>query len=160
MQISTLIYCFDSSDRVLLIQRNKAPNKGFWSPPGGKLDQSAGESPHCCAARESKEELGLDANPEAFHLTGMVSETGYEGNGHWLMFLFEYQHPLPHCPPPHPEGAFEFFSRQSLGSLKIPETDRTFIWPLFWKYRGGFFTAHCDCTKPDAFDWRLLQAMK
>lgn len=158
MQLSTLIYCFDPGDRVLLIKRNKSPNKGLWSPPGGKLYQSTGESPHQCAARESNEELGLDAKPQEFHLTGLISEAGYEGKENWLMFLFEYRRPLSYCPPPHPEGVFEFFSRRSLESLQVPETDKAFIWPMFWKYRGHFFTVHCDCKGTGTFDWQLLQA--
>lgn len=156
-QVSTLIYCFDTSDRVLLINRHKSPNKGLWSPPGGKLDQIQGESPHHCAARESNEELGLQAKPEDFHLTGMVSETGYEGKDHWLMFLFEYQQPVSQRPSPHAEGKFDFFSRKDLEALNIPETDRTFIWPLFWKYRRQYFAAHCNCIQPDQFEWQLLQ---
>jgi 8-oxo-dGTP diphosphatase len=157
MQISTLIYCFDPDDRVLLIQRNKSPNQGLWSPPGGKLIQNKGESPHQCAARESREELGLEPQPEDFHLTGVVSETAYEGKDHWLMFLFEYRHPMSYCPPPHPEGSFEFYSRPALEHLDLPATDKAFIWPMFWKYRNQFFTIHCHCSSSGAFDWQLLQ---
>ena len=156
-QVSTLIYCFDANDRVLLMKRSKSPNKGLWSPPGGKLDQIMGESPHQCAARESKEELGLQAEPADFHLTGMVSEMGYEGKHHWLMFLFEYQSTLSHCPPLHPEGEFAFISKDELERLDIPKTDQTFIWPMFWKYRHQFFTAHCNCLQSDQFEWQLHQ---
>ena len=90
-KISTLIYCFNASGEILLLQRNRPPNQGLWSPPGGKLDQKTGESPHTCAARETEEELGIKAIPSDFNLKGIVSETGHEGEHHWMMFLFEYR---------------------------------------------------------------------
>ncbi len=46
-------------DEVLLAQRGKPPNMGSWSIPGGA--QELGETVHEAAARELKEETGLDA---------------------------------------------------------------------------------------------------
>jgi 8-oxo-dGTP diphosphatase len=43
---------------VLLIQRNRPPSEGLWTLPGGRLEP--GETAEQCAAREVKEELGLD----------------------------------------------------------------------------------------------------
>ena len=57
-RIATLLYAFDEKNRVLLIERNREPNKGCFSPPGGKLQTDSGESPHGCAIREAKEETG------------------------------------------------------------------------------------------------------
>ena len=34
--ISTLLYCFNERDEVLLMRRVKEPNKGLWSPCGGQ----------------------------------------------------------------------------------------------------------------------------
>jgi 8-oxo-dGTP diphosphatase len=45
-------------ERVLLIQRGRAPWRGMWSLPGGRLEP--GEDAETCATRELKEELGLD----------------------------------------------------------------------------------------------------
>ena len=45
------------------------------------------------------------------HLLGIVSESGYEGQAHWLMFLFEVKPRLEDLPPPHAEGRFAFFAR-------------------------------------------------
>src|SRR5688572_7422749 len=88
-KIATLLYCFDEQDRVLLLERTREPNKGLWSPCGGKLDTENGESPYVCACREAAEEIGLQVTPRDLHLFGLVSEEGYLGEAHWLMFLFE-----------------------------------------------------------------------
>ena len=45
-KISALVYLHNNKGELLLMQRNKAPNKGLWSPIGGKLETSTGESPH------------------------------------------------------------------------------------------------------------------
>ncbi len=79
------------------------------------------------------------------HLAGIVSEHGYQGRSHWLMFLFEAKLRLASLPPPHREGRFGFFPREAIASLKLPQTDRERLWPWFWEYRGGSFAAHCHC---------------
>ena len=148
-KISTLLYCFDTVGRTLLLRRTHAPNAGLWSPCGGKLKTDLGESPYHCALRELREETGMVAEEADLHLTGMVSEAAYENASHWLMFLFEVRKPFTQLPPPHPEGEFHFFAREELEDLPLPETDRRYIWNLFWKYRGGFFASHCQ-TRPDS----------
>ena len=42
-----------------MLHRNKNPNMGLYSPIGGKLDITTGESPHDCALREIMEETEL-----------------------------------------------------------------------------------------------------
>jgi 8-oxo-dGTP diphosphatase len=98
-------------------------------------------------------------NASAFHLTGIVSEHGYEGQAHWLMFLFELRDRLKTLPPPHREGEFKFFQREELEKLALPQTDREQIWPLFWKYRGGFFAAHCHCHAEGHHEWRIEEGL-
>jgi len=103
--IATLLYCFNNSDDVLLMHRTQLPNRGLWSPCGGKLKTETGESPYACACREALEELALKITPAALHLPGIVSEHGYEGEAHWLMFLFELRtrlEALPATEPPPP----------------------------------------------------------
>jgi 8-oxo-dGTP diphosphatase len=157
-QVATLLYCFNAADDVLLLERAQEPNLGFWSPCGGKLHQQEGESPYACACREAEEELGLKLVVSDLHLTGLVSEDGYQGQSHWLMFLFEVKPRLIRLPPAHREGRFKFFSRASLAQLKIPQTDFEQIWPWFWQHRGGFFAAHCHCLSDGSNQWCLEES--
>ena len=157
-KIATLLYCFNERDEVLLIERAREPNLGMWSPCGGKLMTDIGESPHACACREAREEIGLEIRPSDLHLLGVVSEEGYLGQAHWLMFLFEVTVKLREVPPTHEEGRFAFFRREQLSELKMPETDLEQIWPLVWKHRGGFFAAHCRTTMGAANAWAVEES--
>jgi 8-oxo-dGTP diphosphatase len=159
-KIATLLYCFNERDEVLLLERTQEPNLGFWSPCGGKLHTDEGESPYACACREAEEELGVTLSPSDLHLAGIVSEHGYLGQSHWLMFLFEVKTKLKTLPPVHREGRFQFFPRERLPGLKIPKTDQEQIWPWFWQYRGGFFAAHCHCHPEGRNEWTLNEAFK
>lgn len=159
-RISTLLYVFNPRDEVLLLERAREPNRGLWSPAGGKLHTDQGESPYACACREAREEMGLALTPRDLHLTGLVSEHGYEGQAHWLMFLFEVKPRLDRLPPPGPEGRFAFFPRTALAGLNLPETDREMIWPLFWRHRGGFFAAHCHVHPDGRREWVVEETRK
>lgn len=157
-RIATLLYCFNAKDDILLLRRRQEPNEGLWSPCGGKLRTEVGESPYACACRESWEEMGLRVGPSDLHLTGIVSEHGFHRQAHWLMFLFEVKLRLEQVPPPHREGDFQFFNRSELPSLDLPSTDRDYIWPEFWRHRGGFFAAHCHCHPGGEDVWILEES--
>ena len=144
-KIATLLYCFNAREEILLLERAQEPNRGFWSPCGGKLKMDIGESPYACACREAGEEIGAVLAPSDLHLAGLISEHGYQGQTHWLMFLFEVKVKLKTLPPPHAEGRFAFFRREQ-------------IWPWFWQFRGGFFAAHCHCHADGRNDWTLEEA--
>ena len=158
-KIATLLYCFDERGDVLLLERAQEPNRGLWSPCGGKLHTETGESPYACACREAHEEIGLSLAPADLHLAGLISEHGYQGQAHWLMFLFEVKPRLTSLPPPHREGRFAFYSRVQMDSLPLPQTDREQIWPLFWQHRGGFFAAHCHCHEDGRYDWTIEETI-
>lgn len=155
-KIAVLCYLFDQRGRVLLLHRVRPPNRDLYSPVGGKLEQSIGESPTACAVREIKEETGVTVEHCDLHLTGIVSESGYEGECHWLMYLYEVTRPVSVEPGPIDEGVLAWHEPGGVSDLSIPETDREVIWPLFWRYRGRFFAAHIDC-QPDGLRWRVEQ---
>lgn len=155
-KLSTLLYCFNHQNEILLLERQQEPNLGLWSPCGGKLQTAIGESPYACACREAAEEMGITLRPADLHLTGMVSEYGYLGQAHWLMFLFEVKPRLTRLPPPHREGTFRFFTATELAHLRVPQTDAEMIWPMFWRHQGGFFSAHCR-THPDGRNEWILE---
>lgn len=138
-KISCLLFAQNLESEILLINRKNKPNRGYWSPPGGKLEMTYGESPYECAKRESYEEIGLGLEDEDLNLFGYVSEKNYEGGGHWLMFLFEIIPPISTLPKTISEGTFKFFSRPEIDSLNIPQTDHELVWPYFDKRKLGFW---------------------
>ena len=151
-KISVLIFLKNAEGKFLMIQRKKAPNKGCWSPVGGKLEMAVGESPFECAIREAREETGIELAQSDLHLFGMVSERSYEGSGHWLMFLFDARKPLEALPPEIDEGQFAFFTREEIDSIAIPPTDRVLVWPVFDKHAaaGTFLAYRAQCGSGEA----------
>src|SRR5271155_3521764 len=118
-KVATLLYWFNERDEILLLERAQEPNRGFWSPCGGKLKMDTGESPFACACREAEEEMRIKISTQDLHLAGLISEHGYQGQTHWLMFLFEVKIKLKSLPANHREGRFQFFQKTDLASLKI-----------------------------------------
>lgn len=145
-KISVLVFVRDRQGRFLLLQRAREPNKGMWSPIGGKLEMAIGESPFECAIRETKEEIDVTVNENDLHLFSMVSEKDYEGSGHWLMFLFTCRRPVDSLPPSIDEGIFGFFTREDIAKVPLPETDRTALWPLYDRYHDGFVCLRANCA--------------
>lgn len=155
-RIAVLCYLFDEKGRILLLHRHKEPNIDLYSPVGGKLDQAGGESPTACAIREIREETGIVTTADQLHLTGIISEAGYDDVCHWLMFLYELVHPVAVEPRQFREGRLDWHEASDLAHLPIPETDRLVIWPLYWRYRRKFFMAHIDCHGGQV-TWRIEQ---
>lgn len=143
---AVLVFIENERGELLLLLRAKPPNLGVWSPPGGKLETALGESPFECAARETCEETGVAAAPEDFHLFALISEKAYEGEAHWLLFLFRLKKTVGALPPAITEGRFGFFSRAAIDALPIPDTDRTALWPIYDQHREGFVALRLDCS--------------
>jgi len=145
-KVAVLIFLENSHGEHLLLLRAKAPNLGSWSPIGGKLEMATGESPFECAVRETGEETGFVVEASDLHLFAMIAEKAYEGQSHWLLFLFRCHRPLDMLPAAFDEGRFGFFTRRAIEALPIPETDRTALWPTFDAYRDDFVALRADCA--------------
>lgn len=158
-RIAVLAYLFDEQGRLLLLHRAKPPNFELYSPIGGKLEQHLGESPTTCAIREIKEEADIDVTADDLHLTGIVSERSYEGQGHWLLFCYEVTRPVQVDRTELDEGRLEWHPVEKVMELSIPETDRRIIWPAFLEHRGGFFAVHIDCSGAELV-WTIQQSVK
>lgn len=159
-RIAVLCYLRDEDGRVLMLHRHKAPNKGMYSPIGGKLEVGEGEGPTDCAIREIHEEAGVTVSAEEVHLLGVVSETAYQQETHWLIFLFEVMRTIGHdeiASMEFDEGVLEWVDPDRVADLDIPETDRQVMWPMVNRHRGGFFMAHIDC-RTEPFTWTVQES--
>jgi len=146
-KISVLVFIENAAGELLLLLRAQQPNLGVWTPIGGKLEMKTGESPFECAVRETREETGLRVGPADLHLFAMIAEKAYQGETHWLMFLFRCKLPIATLPPDIAEGRFAFFSREKINGLPIPETDQAALWPIYDRYRDGFVALKADCAR-------------
>jgi 8-oxo-dGTP diphosphatase len=161
-RIAVLCYLFDVDGHLLLLHRSQKPNAGMYSPIGGKLDIAGGEGPHACAMREIREETGIELGQDDLRLMGIVSERAYEGEAHWLIFLFEVPEPIAHGAlkwSEFSEGRLEWKRTADVDGLPIPTTDREVMWPLVQAHRGGFFTVHIDWSDA-GITWKVLESIK
>jgi 8-oxo-dGTP diphosphatase len=70
---------------LLLVRRQGSHGAGTWSPPGGYLD--FGEHPADCAARETREETGLEVDNPRF--AGLTNDLFPEDEKHFVTLWFE-----------------------------------------------------------------------
>lgn len=71
--VGALVY--DAANRLLLIRRGRAPSRGRWSVPGGRVE--AGESLAQAVVREVREETGLRVRAD--RVVGTVERAGRAG---------------------------------------------------------------------------------
>ncbi len=153
----------DKDGRVLLLHRIKAPNKGLCSPIGGKLEMGIGESPAQCAQREIMEEAGVHVEIKDLHLSGLIAETAFEGQTHWLLYYYRVLVPVEVEAGPMNEGELRWHEESEIPDLPLPITDREIIWPMVHKHehsgingRPGFFALHIDC-RGKKLTWTIEQ---
>ena len=69
------VLCYlQRDDQLLMIHRNKAPNKGKWNCVGGHIEP--GETPYAACVREVLEETGFSIPAPVFH--GLLTWEGFE----------------------------------------------------------------------------------
>lgn len=73
-------FIVNSHNELLLQQRNKEPEKGYWSIPGGKVEMF--ETLEEAIKRETKEETGVDI--EVIAELGICNHILRNENSHWV----------------------------------------------------------------------------
>jgi 8-oxo-dGTP diphosphatase len=145
VKFATLLYIKNSNGDYLLLERVKEPNKGFLSPPGGKLNIEEVESPVACAVREAFEECNIKSHPNDWKLRGIVTEKAYPDIGDIMIFCFEYLININTLPADSIEGRFIFINSEEIKYANIPDTDKLFIWNFVLDDKSNLFSIYIDC---------------
>ncbi|MCG8311118.1 MAG: NUDIX domain-containing protein [Cytophagales bacterium] len=106
-----------NGQKFMLLKRFKPPNKGLYTPVGGKLEPH--ESPLNAAIRETFEETGIDVGHMKF--CGLLTETSpVEYNWTNYVYLAEIE-----CIPPPPcnEGELKWIDFDEVLHVPAPKTD-------------------------------------
>ena len=115
------------NEEVLLVQRDKSPNKGQWSIPGGK--QRLGETVLQTAHREIFEETGVKV--EQLALVDVVDIIIPDGEGkilyHYTVVDFQSQWLSGECRSGDDAHTVKWFKLNELGSLSLSEEARRII---------------------------------
>jgi len=129
-----------NDNRFLLLKRKNEPNKGLFTPVGGKLNPF--ENPIDAALRETHEETGIKVTKMKYG--GLLTEsspTKYNWVGYVYEAFIDYI-----SPPSCPEGRLEWISFDDILNVPTPSTD----WYIYKYLKEG---------KPFAFDARFNRAL-
>jgi 8-oxo-dGTP diphosphatase len=124
-------------DKFLLLKRLKEPNKGYYTPVGGKLDPF--ESPLQSAVRETREETGIVVDSMKF--CGILTETSptdYKWTGYVYLADIPFQ-----APPICNEGTLEWVAFDNLLTVPTPKTD-WYIYKYILDQKPFAFSADYD----------------
>lgn len=105
-------------DQLLLMRRAENPGRGGWAVPGGFME--LGECPSQAAARELKEETGVEIEPNRLLLFAI----GYIGPTHEIYLTYRGELTTPDCSPGVEALELGFFREQD-----VPWTDMAFRVP-------------------------------
>jgi 8-oxo-dGTP diphosphatase len=104
-------------DRILLVRRARAPGKGFYSLPGGRVE--FGESLHAALHREVDEETALAI--EIVGLAGWREVLPGTGGGHYLILSFAAQWTAGEPRLNDELDDFKWLAPDALGDLKVTD---------------------------------------
>ena len=104
-------------DQFLLLKRKNEPNKGMYTPVGGKLDPF--EGPKAAAIRETREETGIALQDLAYKGT-LIESAPNKYNWTCLVYLAEIDW---QAPPPCNEGILEWIDYKDILKVPTPPTD-------------------------------------
>lgn len=104
-------------DKLLLVRRRMNPGRGRWALPGGYLD--AGEDPRVTAAREAKEEAGVDVEVGA--VIDVFANPPADGGALFLLYAATWRAGEP-APGDDADGA-AFFALDDLPPLAFASTE-------------------------------------
>ena len=120
-QVSAYIL-YDNKNRVLLMHRTfDAPtNPGYWGLFGGKIED--GETPKIAAAREAKEELGIELkNVKLFKVYNQEDKYGKQIRH---IFIGPLNYPIETLRKQQKEGLnLNLFTLDDLNNIKISKND-------------------------------------
>lgn len=131
-RLSALCYV-QHDDRVLMLRRHKPPFAGYWTAPGGKLQQ--GEQPTDAIVREVQEETRLTIARPRLHL--IASETGPQ-HYNWLLFFFRAEPEIAGVDASllngsreTREGSLDWLPSDQLATRAIPDVERRLLPYIF-----------------------------
>lgn len=126
-----------NEDQFLLLKRWKEPNRGMYTPVGGKLDPF--ESPRAAAIRETFEETGIKIESPKY-VGSLIETSPVKYNWNCLVYLSEI--PFQEAPPCN-EGDLKWISRSDLLKVPTPPTDLA-IYDYVLKGKPFMFNAEFD----------------
>ena len=143
----TQVHCI-RDDRVLLMLRSKEPNLGLWVAPGGKIELD--EAPYECAARELREETGLQAHELV--LQGIISVVMPALERPCLQFLYAVPAFSGQLRADQREGDLRWWHKDELCTLDMPNLNRVYL-PRLLDLDQPFYQARFTYDRA----WQLLQ---
>jgi len=118
-----------NKNRVLLVKRGRAPSKGLWAIPGGKIE--LGETMAQAVEREILEETGIAIEPS--HIISVFDNIIRDGSGaiqfHYVIidFLAKPLDPGARLTPGDDAEDVRWVSVEELDSLSITETTLSLV---------------------------------
>lgn len=131
--------------KVLLVQRGKDPGRGLWAVPGGMVE--LGESSRTAAAREAKEETGLDVEVgEVFWVADAIRRAP-DGRVLYHNVIVDY---LARAPTGEPACADDAMDVRWCGPEELAEIEPTpTMWPLLEKLFSQSFADRYESPEGD-----------